>query len=293
MLCSVQDVIKTYNQKSYCDVKRISKLLNNKLNPYYAYLVGKIMGDGHLSKKYVLHFIDQDKKNLIYLRELLQDKFQILSSAFSISYRKAKGTSYKLQVNDCTFGRLLFCLGAPCGNKVRQPFNIPNFIFSNSQNLKMFLRGILEDELSTIKIINAKHCFKAKFKMSKSNDYLEEHLLFMEKIKLGIESFGIQCSLVRICPSKLELKTKEVSFDILSNKKNIIQFEKEIGFFLNSRKKKLLTEAVAVLKNSLPIKIDHNKVFILYQSGLSLRKIAQKLSCSKSHIHSILNNERK
>ncbi|MBI4919272.1 hypothetical protein HY837_05030 [archaeon] len=83
-----------------------------------AYLVGKIMGDGHLDKHFTPIFVGQ-KYDILELKKLISKVFKFEDSVFSIKFRKAKGISYRLSINNSLFGRVLFCLGAPAGDKTK------------------------------------------------------------------------------------------------------------------------------------------------------------------------------
>ena len=53
MLCSIRKIRETYSQQFKFQSLRVQELLNKNKALSYAYLIGKIMGDGHLSKNYL------------------------------------------------------------------------------------------------------------------------------------------------------------------------------------------------------------------------------------------------
>ena len=288
----ISSVKKSYKADSQFNEKACKDLVITEKLPLYSYLIGKIMGDGHLSYNYCLHFISSSKVDLDELLELIIKVFSVSRTKMAIIKKKAFGTTYSLRVNYAIFGRILYSLGAPKGNKTKQSFFIPDWILSNQFYKRMFLMGLLEDELSTIKIAKMSHSIEPKLKMSKQEHLIENLRLFMQQVKNCIEGFGVQCSEVSKQPkSKASQNTKDLYFHILRNKRNIIQFEDEIGFFLNKDKKNKLEKCCLILRETLKPDIDREKIISLRKEGLSLRQIARIVPQGKTTIHRIITEQ--
>ena len=232
--------------------QRCGSLLPIKLNDpkieEYAYLIGKITGDGNLDSKYTSRFVGK-KEDLITLKNQIVRVFNINPKRLKIREKKAKGRSYVLQVNDAYIGRVLFLLGAPKGNKTKTRFLVPKWINDTKKSRKRFLQALLEDELTTIKIERCNYSVKPKLKMAKKR-YMKENLReFLEQIKKMIESFGVTCS--NLSGDKYYASSCEIYFHINRNKKNIIKFHEELGFRYNHDKVRQLRSCCKTIRNSL------------------------------------------
>ncbi|MFH1972286.1 MAG: hypothetical protein ABIJ18_02285 [archaeon] len=215
-----------------------------------AYLIGKVMGDGHLDKNFTIKLIGQ-KEDLMVIRDYFKKglKFDL-----KIYKKQGYGNSYYMNISN-KLGKLIFNLGAPVGKKTEISFFVPDWILNGSKQVKRsFLQAILEDELTTIKIEKKTHANRPQFKMSKIRPLLEEHRRFMSQIKDLIECFGIDCGKISDPKQKEKQSSWDLYFPIQRNKKNIIKFEKEIGFRFNQDKIKKLKSCVTILESSIKAK---------------------------------------
>lgn len=206
----------------------------------FAYMIGKGMGDGHLDKQFTFKH-SGEKINQLVLKKVLTNEFNIPIESIKVTENKySKGCSYHLQVNSSVFGRILFLLGCPIGNKTRQAFFIPDWITNSNNNSRYFLMGLLEDELSTIHIERRNHCRAAVLKMAKAGEFINGHHKFLSQVKNLIEKFGIECSNISKINRTDKHKTDELYFRIMGNKSNILRFSEKIGFRIHVPKKKQL-----------------------------------------------------
>ncbi|MFH1333548.1 MAG: hypothetical protein ABIH53_04910 [archaeon] len=261
--------------------------LESDLACEFAYLIGKVMGDGHLDQLYTTRFISPDYKDLNSLRDLLIKKLNIEPFQMTIRKKFSKGQAYVLQVNNSAFGRVLYALGAPKGNKTETEFLIPFWIRSCTKLSKYFLQALLEDELTTIRTYDKAFVKSVRFNMNKSVSLKDSFGLFFDQLKDLIESFGVNCS------KTSELKPQDPNkttyyFRIKSNKRNVIAFASRIGFRFNKNKVLHLQNTCKILKATLKPIIDTDEVLKLRNEGLSIRQIAIKLNVGNSRIHRIL-----
>ena len=301
-IINFKNVIDTYqsaipkNQK----IKLIQKnwlplYTHSKLSSEFAYLTGKIMGDGHLSNVFCVYFIGNESE-MISIKNLLVNQFKINSKHTSITRRKTKGISHCLRINNCLFGRIMYCLGNPKGNKTKQKFLIPDWIYKKKIFKKRFLQAILEDELTTIKIYQASHAITPRFKLAKSKVFITNLSQLMLQVKNMIESFGITCSEISK-PTKLKnTKSLEIYFNINRNKYNIIKFSEKIGFRFNYNKEKKLQDCIQILKktrhNRKP-NINKQKILELHTKGLSIRQISKIVNLNRTSVHRIIKKRNK
>ncbi len=260
VVLDVNDVLETY--RYFVPTTKL-KLLNSRqwlpltidseLAEISAYLVAKVMGDGNLDPVFTCRFIGQ-LDDLVALKSLIINKFSIEAERLPITFREARGQSYLLQVNDSLFGRFLYAIGAPIGNKTRNEFSVPHWIKSSRKCSRSFLQALFDDELVTIKIRRAHFFTSVIFKLCKA-DFCQANLVeFLSQIKQLTESFDVQCS--NLSGPKDEnvqkngTKTFSRYFRILGNKSNVIAFSKNIGFNLNSQKVTNLKEGLEIIKSA-------------------------------------------
>lgn len=290
----IQDTYQTMPQKQFKKLnsrKWLPIKENSNLAKTSSYLIGKVMGDGHLDKNFVVSFVG-NKKELENLRTLIFNTYNLKRRNFSIKEKKALGSSFILQVKDCLFGRTLFCLGAPQGNKTKQKFLIPNWIYNSKEKSKLFLKGLLEDELTTIKIEKSNYSVTPKLKLAKEERLLDNLKIFLKQIKHLLEVFSITCSDVSFCKTyKKNQKTKELYISINRNKQNILSFAKNVGFGLNDKKAESLEKCVKILEktkyNRKPF-INQQRIINLRKKGLSIRQISNITNLNKTSVHRIL-----
>lgn len=264
---------------------------NSKLAKTSSYLVGKVMGDGHLDKNFIVSFVGNEKE-LVNLRKLILNVYNLKRRHFSIKEKKAFGSSFILRVKDCLLGRVLFCLGAPKGNKTKQEFLVPNWIYNSKEKSRLFLKGLLEDELTTIRIEKSKYSVTPKLKLAKEEKLIGNLEAFLKQIKHLLKVLNVTCSNVSFCKTyKPNQKTKELCININRNKQNIINFAKNVGFGLNVKKAKTLTECVNILEktkhNRKPF-IDKQRIINLRQKGLSIRQISSVINLNKTSVYRVL-----
>lgn len=264
---------------------------NSNLAKTSSYLIGKLMGDGHLDKNFIVSFVG-DEKELANLKVVISNAYNLKRRHFSIKEKKALGSSFILRVKDCLLGRALFCLGAPKGNKTKQEFLVPNWIYNSKEKSRLFLKGLLEDELTTIRIEKSNYSVTPKLKLAKEEKLIGNLKIFLKQIKHLLEILNVTCSDVSFCKTyKPHQKTKELCININRNKQNIINFAKNVGFGLNAKKAKTLTECVNILKktkyNRKPF-IDKQRIINLRQKGLSIRQISSVVNLNKTSVYRVL-----
>lgn len=252
VLLDFEDFLNSYTNKNYVNpsLKSLFPIyLEDPVTEEYAYLIGKIIGDGHLDSKFTLKLIGKEE-DLILLRDLIINKFGINANRFSIRKRVSRGVSHLLQVNSAFLGRILSLLGAPKGNKTKNKFNVPTWVLTNKKFKRAFLRALLEDELTTIKIRKCNYANRPRLKLAKNEELIHNLREFMQQVKEAIESFGVECSHISK-PIETMTGCQDLYFHIKPNKRNIIKFKEEIGFRLNQDKVKKLDHCYAVLRKTL------------------------------------------
>ena len=252
----------------------------------FAYVTGKVFGDGHIDQNYSAVFVGSCEE-VAGLAQYLQSNFHL--DKLKLSEKKAKGVSYQLRLNDSLFGRILVCLGAPKGNKTRQNIFVPNWILNDQSCRKRFLQALFEDELSTIKIEKKSHAISPKFKMVKNIAFIHNLSEFLSEVKTSAESFGIECSKLSR-PVLKENASFEMYFCIRRNKLNILKFRDNIGFSRFHKKWFVLNECCTILeatKHYHKTPYERNQIVRLRKEGNSLRTISRMFYVSPSTVQRI------
>ena len=294
IIANFDDFLNSYENKDYVN-RSISNCFpiysDIPISEEYAYLIGKIIGDGNLDHTFTSRFIGTEE-DLKLLRDLIVEKFQINPSKCSIRRKIGKGISYMLQVNCAYLGRILHILSAPIGNKTKTCFNIPHWILSRDNLKKRFLQALLEDEMTTIKIRKCNYSIRPRLKLAKKEELILNLRDFMQQVREAILSFGIKCGHLSNIIRSPGANSVELYFFINSNKDNIIKFAENIGFRLNRTKIKNLNECVKILKktrlNRKPI-INESKIINLRKQGYSIRKIGKLVELNSTSVHRVLN----
>lgn len=155
---------------------------------------------------------------------------------------------------------------------------------------KQFIIGLLEDELSTIKIEKKNYSIIPQFKMTKNYNIIDGHYIFMNQIREILIDNGIECGKVKRAKSITEYQTLDLYFSIQRNKRNIIKFKERIGFKLNKQKIESLEECYNILKNTLKPQINFNEIYRLNKLGYSHRNIAKTINISPSTVDRAVKN---
>ena len=264
---------------------------NSNLASEFAYLVAKVMGDGHLTYSFVARFSGQEKE-MEELKKIINYNLGINLKKLKIVKVKAKGISYTLIVSDALLGRILFCLGAPMGNKIKSNFLVPDWIIASKRNSHMFLQGLLEDELSTVKIEKKTHSNKPRLKLAKSEELLPNLREFLNQVRMMLYTFDVNCGVI---PKKANHRddqaTRDLYFDLYRDKENIIRFGENVGFRAHKEKDKILNKCIEILKKTRHIRkpvIDISEIIWLRKKGYSIREISRKVNLNKTSVHRIV-----
>ena len=298
IILELNHILNTYKKRTPCsqikvleDRKWLPLFNNSNLSSEFAYLIAKVMGDGHLDSNFIVKFSGQEKE-LKKLKKIVSSILNINIKKFKIFTSKAKGIAYTLNVNDALLGRTLFCLGAPMGNKTKSNFLVPNWIIESKRNSHLFLQGLLEDELSNVKIEKKTHSNKPRLKLAKSEELLPNLRKFLNQIRMMLYAFNVNCSVI---PKKANHRddqtTRDLYFDIHRDKENIIRFGDNVGFRVYEEKLKKLNECVEILKKTRHIRkpvIDVSEIVRLRKMGHSIRKISREVNLNKTSVHNVI-----
>lgn len=109
-----------------------------------AEFIGTMMGDGGLSKYQAcitLHHID-DREYINFIAKRIRKLFHIQPAL----YHLPKKSVYNIVVSRSEIVKYLHALGLPIGNKVRQEFDIPDWIRKNRKFAIACVRGLVDTD---------------------------------------------------------------------------------------------------------------------------------------------------
>jgi len=216
---------------------------NNLLKPelkycsslFLASLVGFSMTDGSLDDKLtkVSFFIRYKKDVDVFLNEFKQhfphERFFVrdYQTHFGLELSKASHFSKKLSL-----------LGAPKGNKVMQPFLVPEWVYNGPREVKRaFLSAVFGGEGSA----PFKNRWRIQFVLSKSEEYLQNLLDFLNQIRSMLDYFGIKTTFIQV------RKQKGRHFHgrfYVTGRENIHKFYNELTFSYASEKQEALNKLI-------------------------------------------------
>ena len=198
IIVSEKDFLNTYRSKSWgykgLDICVENKWLPLKTTPFLASIVGRLMGDGNLSKDRMVgdfRFYGDNLK-LDKIKKELEKNFGIIPYAY---YIHPKGGGYILKYSNAVFSRILELVGVPRGNKVLIEFKVPLWImYGNKEVKKSFLSSIFADEMGRITCRKGNSWKGLEFGMSKVDSKSEHLVYFLNQLRILLKSFNITSS---------------------------------------------------------------------------------------------------
>jgi intein/homing endonuclease len=251
-IVSKKEFLDTYKYKTWgikalniCDKKEWLPL---KPTHFLASIVGRLMGDGNLSK-------DRMVGDFRFYGDLLKlDKIKLnLKKYFGIIpysyYVHPKGGGYILKYNNAIFSRILELSGVPRGNKILNSFKVPKWIMEGNKKVKKaFLSAIFSDEMGRI-AHKQKNTWKGlEFGMSKIKSKSKDLIFFLNQLKIILDEFGVTSSDVILRKNRVYFRkdghiTYPARFYLHCNLNNRKRFYSNIGFD-DEVKQKLLYSSI-------------------------------------------------
>ncbi len=238
--------------------------------PLLLKLLGFVLGDGHIhvnrqtgkcisrfyGKPDDLEMIRQDIERLgftpsrIYTRER---DHAITTQYGDVDFHF---TEASFKVSGSNFVALLAALGAPIGNKARQDYRLPGWIFGVPRwHLRLFLAAFFGAELMAPRVYKKRN---HKFPMpilaiNKHDGFVESGRGFMEDIARLLELLGVRTTGIKLKSSGYVTKEGKtpvrLRLYVASTPDNLIRLWGQIGFEYNAAKRRLATLATQYLKH--------------------------------------------
>lgn len=242
-----------------------------KMTSELASLVGHSFCDGHVGKKFSFtnkssHLINNTKQKVQTL--------PIKNIAINERFHKAVTVRFSSLVKD-----IFIVAGAPKGNKVKQPFQIPPWIKEGTlEHKRNFLQALFDDE-STVQV-KSREIILHFHKIVSLIDNLHQ---FLEEVKSLLNDFEVKEATITECHLHEGKNGKTLQKRLrICGTFNFINFQENIGF-IHPNKKELLKEMIENTQR-LQLRIGEAKRLIINllnsHTQLNTREIANKLKLS-------------
>ncbi|MFH1326688.1 MAG: hypothetical protein ABIH59_01005 [archaeon] len=229
-----KDFLKTYKTRGYRikhldDYKYLFPIKSNKI---LAGIIADLICDGNLQKgrdRWRIDFTSKSKKELRRFENEIYTLFRKRGKIRKCTTNKL-GKTYNLGVNCSPITRILFLCGAPAGQKVLIPFNIPNWIKKDKKHFKRFSQRVFSCEGSIMYEANRK-LPQIRLSMWKAENVKEKITFIRELATYLNKHFDIKSTVTlqkRFNLRKDGIITKPLRMYITGE--SVIKFNKEIGF---------------------------------------------------------------
>ena len=231
--------------------------------PYILKIIGYVFGDGNI------YFAKKRGKGQTWFWGKPEDLESIRRDVASIGYRCSRvysrkrkqkiKTSYSVyeferietacRVCSSSFAILLVALGVPLGNKARQEYHIPQWLFKAPLwQKRLFLASFFGAEMNTPKTLTGHgHNFYCPVvSMNKREEFVENGILFFREISELLNEFGINT--LKISQRKENANTFRLRLMLSRCPQNMINLFTRVGFEYNKKRKGLANVAVQYLK---------------------------------------------
>jgi len=231
--------------------------------PYILKVMGYVFGDGSI------YFANKRGKGQTWFWGKPEDLEVIRRDIASIGYRCSRvysrkrkqkiKTSYSVyefertdnscKVSSSSFAILLVALGVPLGNKARQEYRIPQWLFKAPLwQKRLFLASFFGAEMNTPKTLTG-HGYNFScpvVSMNKKEEFVENGIIFFSEMSKLLSEFGV--TTLKISKRKENANTFRLRLILSGRPQNMINLFTKIGFEYNKKRNGLANVAVQYLK---------------------------------------------
>ena len=259
---------------------------NSKKLPILTKLLGFLTGDGWLGKssgrwtaKYIgnpedLENIRKDIFNLGYKC----NNIKAINSSSKILQRNGKerviqGVSYQFSISSLGLPMLFYALGTPFGNKSKNIFNVPTWLFEAPLWIKrLYLAGYFGAEMSkpATRKREPYRFGNCKISLNKIEQIKNNGYIFLNGIRALLKEFGIACEKIIEQKSIINKKgnhTIKLILQVSSEERNIRRLWGTIGYEYNLKRSLLASHALQYL--------NYKNVLLAEESVLTSKSLKQ------------------
>ncbi len=211
---------------------------NIKTQQFLALIIGFSMCDGSINRRLnKTRFFFRRKRDAQLFEKDFQDLFPL--ETFKIAPSSVGNSYFAEALKSSLLSKLLYYLGAPKGNKVFQPFLIPNWIYHGPNEIKrVFLSTVIGNE----GLAPSNNRWRIQFVLSKSKEHVSNLIEFLNQIRAMLFHFGITTSHIQL--RKQNGRQFHGRFYI-KGKKNLRKFYKQFRFLYASEKQEVLDDLIS------------------------------------------------
>lgn len=193
----------TPERKVHYNNKRQDIVVPIKLSRKLAEFVGILLGDGHIAPTQVIVTLNQAERNYLgYISNLMQELFGVTPHY----YKRKQKRAYDLYIGSVDLVRFFKKMGL-VSNKVRFQASIPEWILTNREYMKNFIRGFFDTDGSIYKL-----------KFGVQMNFCNRSFPLLNSARIMLLELGYH-------PSKIS------SYKIyLTKKPELIRYMREVGF---------------------------------------------------------------
>jgi len=159
-----------------------------------------------------------------------------------------------LKVSSSSFAILFAALGAPIGNKCRQSYELPKWLFKSPLwQKRLFLAGLFGAEMSAPKTLTGHgyNFYCPTVSMNKTEKHIENGKKFLEDIRVLLLELGIDTHEItqrKEFVNKDSLVSHRLRLQVSDKTENLIKLYSKIGFEYNQKRRFLANVAVGYLR---------------------------------------------
>ena len=289
----------------------IKELKNKKLLPLttknpqlsiLARLVGHIFGGGSLfftgkKRVNVVVVFTGDKNDLQTISHDLKElgfSDENIKTVLVKSVVNGNGYTTQLRTNSISLIALLATLGVPIGDKTKNSFEVPKWVFNSPKHIiREFLAAYFGSELERIKLRN-RSFDTLKFYLHKDKAIVDSGINFVKQINRLLKKFGVKIVNIRKSSTYVRrdgTKTIKISAIFSSSDENLLNFCKRVGYRYCQECEHLaayVREYLEIKKKWKRKEIDiRNKIHKLRKIGLGPKEISSQLRINLSYVERI------
>ena len=259
---------------------------NSKKLPILTKLLGFLTGDGWLGKssgRWTAKYIGnpEDLENIrkdIFSLGYKCNNIKAINSSSKILQRNGKerviqGVSYQFSISSLGLPMLFYALGTPFGNKSKNIFNVPTWLFEAPLWIKrLYLAGYFGAEMSKPATRKSEpyRFGNCKISLNKIEQIKNNGYIFLNGIRALLKEFGITCGKVieqKAIINKKGNLTIKLILQVSSKERNIRRLWGTIGYEYNLKRSLLASHALQYL--------NYKNVLLAEESVLTSKSLKQ------------------
>lgn len=232
-----------------------------------------VFGDGHICQRFESTQLSGNYDDLVKLKHEVETNLKIETG--DEIYESSKN-SYRFNISNTAFARLLYGAGAPKGDKTIQDLLLPEWLLKSKKCVKReFLSVLFGNELSTPRKQGSYPCTiqASEFAINKNINLKENAIRYLSQIRNVLKKeFNIECGKATkvddLTLRKDGSRNYKFSFNILGNVLNTLRFYIEFSLSYATQKQRKFDKLIEVIEEHV---IKELEKCHLYRKAIYLR----------------------